>query len=140
MAEQRGIRVVSNDFFDVSGEYNFITAFDVLEHMEGPAQFLRDALGHLSSKGYMVLSTGNLDAFTFKLLGGRYWYSAIAEHVSFLNLRWVAEQAEGLQMSLVEEARFSHSDPMLRRAMREIFTNVLYVIAPPSFGKPESGD
>jgi len=126
-AKNKGIEVIGSDFSDVfPGAFDCITAFDVIEHMEKPKSFLRNCFAALRSGGYLVISTGNLDSFTFRLMGSRYWYCTIAEHISFVSPRWFSISAEELGFQIVKQSVFSHAYASLLQIIKEGIANSLY--------------
>ena len=68
---------------DLRGKFDIVTAFDVLEHVEQPAQFLRDACVLLKSGGALYLSTPDV-ASAIARLSGKYWHFYNKWHLSFL--------------------------------------------------------
>ena len=132
-AEQKGITVIGNDFSKVAGTFDCITAFDIIEHVEQPQAFLADCLAAVRPGGWIFISTGNLDAFTFRLMGGRYWYCTIAEHISFLSPEWFSGLAESLNYSVVKQTTFAHGNATWSIKIREAANNLLYRIGRPGF-------
>lgn len=49
-------------------DIDIITAFDVIEHIEKPAQFVKAASKLLKPGGYMLLYTPNFDSFSIKVM------------------------------------------------------------------------
>lgn len=132
-AAQKGIEIIGTDFFDLKGQYDCIVAFDVIEHVDSPRRFLEFGLDHLESGGRLVVSTGNFDSFTFRLMGSRYWYCTIAEHISFISPAWVREQLPALGVEMEHMTFFSHADLPFRQRAREAVTNALYRFFPGLF-------
>jgi len=133
-AEKKGIKIIGNDFSTLTGSYDCITAFDVIEHVEKPQAFLGECLAALKSGGWIIISTGNLDALSFRLMGGRYWYCTIAEHISFLSPKWFSVLADDRNFRIVRQIRFAHTKTSLSRTIREAAINLLYRVARPGFG------
>lgn len=132
-AERKGVEVVGSDFSKVSGVYDCVTAFDVIEHVERPKAFLESCLGAVGSGGRALISTGNLDAFTFRLMGSRYRYCTIAEHISFVSLTWLSGLAGPLGYRILRWAPFAHRNGPLSLRTREAASNLLYRVAPSLF-------
>lgn len=79
-ARQRGLRIAATNFSqlgELDGQFDVVTAFDVIEHVENPLAFL-GALGALAGctkeNGLIVVASGDTDARRWKLMGSRYWY------------------------------------------------------------------
>ena len=73
-AEQRLGCTLDVDAFSVneSGRYDVITAWQVIEHMPLPAEFLRAAYDNLVPNGILAVSTVNIDSLQAALFGS-YW-------------------------------------------------------------------
>lgn len=56
------------------GSFDFVTAFEVLEHTPEPLETVEQALGFLREGGVMLFSTGTLDHLTTRAMD--YWYIA----------------------------------------------------------------
>lgn len=132
-AERKGIEIIGDDFAAIAGGFDCITAFDVIEHIKRPRAFLNDCLKAVNPGGWVIISTGNLDAFAFRLMGSRYWYCAIAEHVSFISPEWYARLDNQNDCRMLKQITFSHSNSSRSRQIRETLANLLYRIAPPVF-------
>ena len=125
-ARQKSIDILGNDFSAVSGSFDVVTAFDVIEHVERPGQFLEDCLAATNRHGYVLISSGNLDAASFRLMGSRYWYCTIGEHVSFVSPRWFLINAAATQYEIVRQATFIHGDARWSRRVRDAGVNLAY--------------
>ncbi|ACL73184.1 2-polyprenyl-3-methyl-5-hydroxy-6-metoxy-1 4-benzoquinol methylase-like protein [Thioalkalivibrio sulfidiphilus HL-EbGr7] len=132
-AVKKGIDVIGTDFSAVAGTFDCVTAFDVIEHVERPKSFLRDCIAAVRPGGWVLISTGNLDAFTFRLMGSRYWYCSIAEHISFVSPAWFSGLADALGFQVVMQKNFSHSNSTMSRRIRQAVNNLLYRINPTGF-------
>lgn len=132
-AKRKGIEVIGSDFSEVTGRFDCITAFDVIEHMERPRAFLDQCLAAIRPHGWALISTGNLDAFTFRMMGSRYWYCTIAEHISFLSPAWFGAVTDGQGHQFVKLATFVHGSASPEQRLREAANNFLYRVAPWGF-------
>ncbi|UCF18254.1 MAG: class I SAM-dependent methyltransferase [Gemmatimonadota bacterium] len=133
-AAQRGVAIVSNDIDELDrldAEFGVVTALDLIEHVEDPLLVLKQ-LSRLARRGGLVIvSTGNTEAGSWMLLGSRYYYCAIPEHVSFINPLWCAYAAEKLDLTLVDVAQFSHqAERGLVRRARQAALNMIYAFLP----------
>ena len=134
-AEQKGIDVIGSDFSSIEGNFECITAFDVIENVEQPKSFLNDCLSAVRPGGWILISTGNLDAFTFHLMGSRYWYCTIAEHISFVSPAWFARLTTVLNYRILRQIAFSHGDSTWSWRSTEIAKNLLYRFSTLGFRK-----
>ncbi len=133
-AEQKGVDVIGRDFSAIVGTFDCITAFDVIEHVERPTSFLSDCLAAVKTEGWVVISTGNLDAFTFRLMASRYWYCAIAEHISFVCPTWFSSLTGSLDFRIIKQTDFAHSNTSQLGRIREAANNLIYRFGGPAFG------
>lgn len=132
-ARQRGIEILGEDYkgvADSSLDFDVVTAFDVIEHVDDPRPFFESLAGRLRAGGVLVISTGNLDAWTWRVAGGRYWYCAIPEHISFVSRAWFEGMAARQGLRVLDLVPFSHEDASLKLKLREAVANALYLFAP----------
>ncbi len=133
-AASRGISIVgkrASDIGTLARKVDYITAFDVVEHLPDPLAFLRSAGSVLSSDGAIFIATGSTDARSWRLMQHRYWYCANPEHLSFVNEAWAryAADAAGLHARVV--ARYAHdADAGLTQRASQFSRNLLAKLAP----------
>ncbi len=133
-AKAKGIEMLGSDFDvlrDLSPKFDVVTAFDVIEHVHNPHEFLGSLLAVLRPGGHVILSTGNTESLSWKFMGSAYWYCAIPEHISFVNPTWTQGVCREFDVELLQTKRFSHarsSSPINR--MKEAVKNVVYRISP----------
>lgn len=125
-ARDKGIEILGDDFSAVSGSFDMVTAFDVIEHVECPGKFLEDCLAATNQNGFVLISSGNLDAMSFRLMGARYWYCTIGEHIAFVSPRWFSNGAVATQYRILQQQFFIHGDPQWPRRMRDAGVNLAY--------------
>jgi SAM-dependent methyltransferase len=132
-ARERGIAILSEDYKWIAAtnlDFDVVTAFDVIEHVDDPRSFFISLSRHIKAGGLMVISTGNFDAWTRRIAGGRYWYCAIPEHISFLSRDWFQSISAELGLKVAEMVTFSHENASLPVRLGEAAANALYLIAP----------
>jgi SAM-dependent methyltransferase len=132
IAKQRGVKILSEDYkrIDNTMDFDVVTAFDVIEHVADPKLFFDSLAKRLKVGGLLVISTGNLDAWSWRIAGSRYWYCAIPEHISFLSRRWFERVAGEMDLKVVEMLPFAHADASAAAKLRESVANALYLFAP----------
>jgi 2-polyprenyl-3-methyl-5-hydroxy-6-metoxy-1,4-benzoquinol methylase len=133
-AALRGINIIGKDFSDIKGKFDFITSFDVIEHVQKPAEFLGSCAKALNPGGYILISSGNLDSITFNLLKGRYWYSAIPEHLSFISARWILSVESLSDFKVVTIFKFSHDKKKFLGYLKQSILNWIYWVCPDLIG------
>lgn len=71
-----------------------ITAFDLLEHLHDPNDFLSLCRQKLKAGGKLVLLTGNINSVSARLAGKNWWYSSYPEHISFVSKKYLSKITE----------------------------------------------
>ncbi|BCX82261.1 2-polyprenyl-6-hydroxyphenyl methylase/3-demethylubiquinone-9 3-methyltransferase [Methylomarinovum caldicuralii] len=128
--ESRGIKIIGADFFEIRGTFDCITAIDVIEHVENPRLFLKQMLDHVGNGGRVLISTGNLDAWTWRLMGGRYLYCTCAENMAFISPMWAKLQAERYGLEIEHLSFFAHADYRWTQFLRGFAINLVYRFLP----------
>jgi hypothetical protein len=83
--------------------------------------------------GEIIISTGNSMAVSWRLMGSRYWYCTIGEHISFINPQWCEQVANNLELEVIDLEYFSHAPPSrftLINRVKEIISNLVYRFIP----------
>lgn len=125
-ASRLGIELIGKDFSSIKGSFDVITAFDVLEHVEQPRRFVENCLNACAPGGGVIISTGNLDAWSFRFMGSRYWYCTIAEHISFVSPVWFSRIQEEIEFDIARESFFAHESVAWAKRLEEVVGNLLY--------------
>lgn len=122
-AGERGVPTIARDLDELSAvtdEFDAIIACDVIEHVFNPLEFVQRMLDKTAPKGYVVISTGNTDAWSWYLAGSRFWYCFLPEHISFVSPGWFRHHAAtlGVQVAAVREFAYSPHYPLTGKALR----------------------
>ena len=128
-----GVRLIAAKYDELvnwSDRFDAVVAFDLVEHVRDPANLLAMFAGAVRPSGLVIVSSGNSDAWSWRLLGSRYWYCAIGEHISFVNPRWARPICSRVGLALQSCEIFSHSNSGARRKLTEILQNLAYWLAP----------
>jgi len=94
----------------IDQKFDVICAVDVVEHLISPKQFFDDLSASLKPGGLLVISTGNASNKVWKIFGGRYWYCAFPEHISFISSEWVHKVAPDCSLNVLELSFFQHEN------------------------------
>lgn len=137
-ARSRGVDVLASDFTGLTTLpliVDVAMAVDVIEHSVDPKAFLASLAAKVRPGGYVLVSTGNAEAPTWRLMGSRYWYCYIAEHISFISPSWARSVAPQLGLDLEEIHAFSHADDGRSpgRRIYEAVANVALRVVPGLF-------
>lgn len=136
-ARARGVNVVGNDFgklSELNTNVDVALAADVIEHSLNPKFFLASLAACVCPGGYIVLTTGNTEVPSWQLMGGRYWYCHIAEHLSFINPSWAEKVAPQLGLEVASLRLFLHAKGIsLKQVIYEMFANLILRFTPKLF-------
>lgn len=89
--------------------FDFITCFDVIEHVQQPAAFVGQLLNRLKSAGELIVSSGNATVFGRQWRPALNWYYANPEHISFVSRSWFEHMLAGSGAFRLEEVHeFTH--------------------------------
>lgn len=82
-----GVKIIADRIESVQvewdGQFDVVTLFDVFEHLVFPMDGLRRAVELLRPGGRLVISTGDMDAWTWRVAVGEHWYLQTPLHLSF---------------------------------------------------------
>jgi len=81
------------------GEYQLVTAFEMLEHVLEPRKTLRLLVEKLAAGGVLAVSYPNLKCWRYRLQGGRWFNMANPTHLNFFSLRGLRGLIEGLGLA-----------------------------------------
>lgn len=133
-AEKLGIKIVAEELKELSRfsqTYDAIVCHDIIEHIESPFSFLEQMTKLVTKNGVIVVSSGNTSALSWKIMGSKYYYCTIAEHLSFINPTWCFRAATNLGLVVVQVKKFSHRDNIdLRNSLNEALKNLLFKYFP----------
>ncbi|HET8610927.1 MAG TPA: methyltransferase domain-containing protein [Burkholderiales bacterium] len=134
LATQRGINVIARDIGDLTAlprVFDAVLSCDVIEHVANPLEFVRLLLTLTAPGGLVILSTGNADAWSWRLSRGRFWYCCIPEHISFVSPAWVARNAKKLDAEVVAVQRFTYSpDYSIAEKATRLLLMTVFVASP----------
>ena len=84
---QRGLdlHVGTIDDLPAGQTYDCITAFDVLEHVLSPNEFLSSIFGRLDPGGHVVITVPNAGGIVRRLMGKRWYFYIPEEHLHYFN-------------------------------------------------------
>ncbi|MDR3368498.1 class I SAM-dependent methyltransferase [Rhodoferax sp.] len=113
VAECDGVEIIArttSELGQINQRFDVVVAIDVIEHLLDPSVFLRQMLDLTRPGGLVMVSTGDADAWPWRLAGAAYWYSEMAEHVSFISSSWAKRFAEQHCVPIEGMQRFRYYD------------------------------
>jgi SAM-dependent methyltransferase len=135
-ARQQGIQIIGRDFealSKTSETFDAVTAFDVIEHTQNPLEFLTQMAGVTNNNGNIIISSGNSEALSWRLLGSRYWYCTLGEHMSFICPTWCKWAGNKLGLEVKKIVSFSHVNSTWKQRVMDFTKNMFYMTAPGGF-------
>jgi SAM-dependent methyltransferase len=112
-AEERGVTIIAPSLETVdeasADTFDVVTLFDVFEHLPDPVEALERCLALVRPGGLVVLSTGDLDALTWRICGGRHWYLQTSEHISLGSRTFFDWVSRRLAVRPVRVERIAHT-------------------------------
>lgn len=120
-AARHGIQLIAERLESVNeqwrGRFDVVTLFDVVEHLPDPAQGLAMAASLLRPGGFMVVSTGDMDAWTWRWSPGGHWYLQSPQHLSFGSRAFFQFVARRAGLRMLRRVRIPHRVGSLRARM-----------------------
>jgi 2-polyprenyl-3-methyl-5-hydroxy-6-metoxy-1,4-benzoquinol methylase len=129
-AERRGVTIVGQrieDLQDSGLRFGAITLIDVAEHLTSPLDALKALSEVLLPNGKLMVFTGSTDALAWRLAGLDYYYSAMPEHLAFMNPAWFDWAAPELDCKILSIKRLRYEPAPWSRRFDEAFKNILYI-------------
>ncbi len=111
LCKKAGIEIIADSaeaLIDIEKKYDIICAVDVIEHLISPHIFIRDIATKLNPNGLLIISTGNANNKIWRLFGGRYWYCAFPEHISFISSEWIKKITNECPFKIIELIDYQH--------------------------------
>lgn len=102
-----------------SQRFDIVTMFDVVEHLPDPAAGIAQAAHLLKPKGWLIISTGDLDAWTWRWLGSGHWYLQTPQHLSVLSQRFLKHVAARVGLTIRELRSIPHKHASWKQRLRD---------------------
>ncbi|GHC05676.1 class I SAM-dependent methyltransferase [Thermomonas carbonis] len=103
--EQHGVILIGERIETIeqgwAGKFDAVTMFDVVEHLPDPSAGLAAAARLLKPGGTLMISSSDLDAWTWRWLGSGHWYLQTPQHLSVISKKFLdyVARRESLKMS-----------------------------------------
>jgi SAM-dependent methyltransferase len=83
LAKSRGLNVIKGSYQNISGHYDLIYSFAVLEHLISPSHFFNTIRNHLTPGGYLFLCQPCQDYESFDIFFSDHIYHFNSEHINY---------------------------------------------------------
>jgi len=104
-ARQNGLNVLEGEMPHPQlqeRQFDLITLVDVIEHVSDPLHLLQSAKAYLKRKGIMCVVTPNIESWTAKIMGQKWWHLRMA-HVGYFSPRSLEQAAAECGLRVVRE-------------------------------------
>ena len=132
VATARGIQIIGDTIEDIPSSielFDVIVSIDVLEHLPDPLDHVRKIASLLKPGGIFMAMTGDTGTWPWRLIGSRYWYVSLPEHISFYNQKSMQELSRTLDMKSVAHQHASHIRAKFPHWISQLTKNLLYFTA-----------
>lgn len=116
---------------DLSGQFDVVTLFGVIEHLDDPMRELRAIAGVLKPGGLFVVYTGDVDAWLPRILGKRWWWYQ-GMHLYYFSSRTLGMLLERAGFEVLSHANhmvyfqlFSLANSLSRYTIGRLFAPIL---------------
>lgn len=134
--EKTGVEVYADiESIPAGNRFDMVAAVDVVEHFADPGRVIAALLGLVRPGGALIVTTGDADAWLWRITGPRWWYCYYPEHVAFISERWIRDllRRTAQPARIAELRRFRHMrHPPLRYVLQAAST-LIYHLAPDTF-------
>ncbi len=129
VAAHQGVTIIGKIIDDCESDIPFdaILMVDLIEHIVSPVDFLKKAASLLKPTGILIISTGNIHSWLWRIMRLDYWYY-FPEHVSFFNKRWFNWFAENNNLHIVNTQTFSHYVGSIGQTIRQVIDCTVYLM------------
>jgi 2-polyprenyl-3-methyl-5-hydroxy-6-metoxy-1,4-benzoquinol methylase len=111
VAANKGIKIINlrSDGADESPElHDVIMLSDVIEHVPNPRALLQQLRVHLKPQGLLIVTSGDSEAWLWRLTKARFWYCSFPEHISFIGQKWLGKMATQTSFTIIQIKRFNY--------------------------------
>lgn len=110
--EQQNVKIIGARIEDIdaawTGKFDAVTLFDVIEHLPDPGAGIAQAARLVKPGGVLLISSGDLDAWTWRWLGACHWYLQTPQHLSVISRPFLRHMANRHGLEVGDVARIPH--------------------------------
>lgn len=127
--DRNGVKVIGERLDSTGPEwarrFDAVTMFDVVEHLSDPQKGIEQAARFLKPGGVLLLSSGDLDAWTWRWLGCDHWYLQTPQHIAVISRRFLQHVSRRSNLDLSEVHGIPHRHANRCRRLQEAM-DVIY--------------
>jgi 2-polyprenyl-3-methyl-5-hydroxy-6-metoxy-1,4-benzoquinol methylase len=111
---------ISHEVAAYVGQFDAVTMFDVIEHLDTPAAALRQCRRYLTTGGTLFITTPDIGSLSARLLGRAWYYIDLEQHVSMFSTMTLSRllESEGFEViarrTFGRRYRFSYIERRLK--------------------------
>lgn len=110
--EQQSVTIIGDRIENIdatwAGKFDVVTIFDVIEHLPDPGAGIAQAAGLVKPGGVLLISSGDLDAWTWRWLGAGHWYLQTPQHLAVISRRFLRCMADRHGLEVRDFAKIPH--------------------------------
>lgn len=112
IAGERGLKIIAGNIKpDFNGDvlFNMIALIDVFEHLNDPVPFVQTLVRSLAPNGKLYIFTGRSDSLPAIITRSHFWYYRLAQHLVFLNkkfVKWLSKREQNLSIKYLPYSHF----------------------------------
>lgn len=106
--------------------FDVVVSWDVIEHVENPAKFIKDAASLLTRDGVFIFSTIDIDSWFPRIMGKR-WPWIMEMHLYYFTPQVLKEMLQEGGLTLIHVDKYRHY-----ASTRYIFKKLIYALPQPS--------
>jgi len=116
-------------------QFDFVTAVDVVEHFSDPGRVIACLLEAVKPGGMLIVTTGDADAWLWRIAGSRWWYCYYTEHLAFVSEGWMRDwlKRDAIRAHVAEAHRFRHLHLSPLRYVRQACLFAAYLASPRAY-------
>lgn len=101
-----GLEIITGDIVESLSNFpdsyfDVVVAFDIIEHMITPTQFIKNVYNKLASGGILVLITPNINSIMAKIFREK-WYAVVPSHLYYFSPKTITKLLEKNNFTIIK--------------------------------------
>jgi len=103
-----GVKLICGDAADHTGQYDIVTSFNVIEHVQKPEDHLADLLRLTKTGGYVVITTPNPSCIQRRVVGLKNWKMICPpHHINLFTMKALTAMTKSADLEIVAHETLS---------------------------------